>query len=76
MQQLIDSRQSRLKINHYVSYSSNLNTTFILVLLWLTSVCWVKKLNTLKWDILATGVVSENGNFSQVLLIQLTLQSI
>ena len=26
------------------------------MLLWLSSVCWVIKLNTLKWDILATGV--------------------
>ena len=24
-------------------------------MLWLRSVCWVVKLNTLKWDILATG---------------------
>ena len=26
------------------------------MLLWLSSVCWVIKLNTLKWDILTTGV--------------------
>ena len=26
------------------------------VLFWLSSVCWVRKLNTLKWDILATDV--------------------
>ena len=26
------------------------------VLLWLSSVCWVRKLDTLKWDILATDV--------------------
>jgi len=25
-------------------------------MLWLSSVCWVIKLNTPKWDILATGV--------------------
>ena len=43
----------------YVSYFSNLSTTyayFIWALLWLSSVCWAIKLNTPKWDILETGV--------------------
>ena len=43
----------------YVSCSWHLNATciwFIWMLLWLSSVCWARTLDTPKWDVLATDV--------------------
>ena len=42
---------------------------FIWVLLWLSSVCWVRTLNTPKWDILTTDVAVYFGSkFSKLKL--------